>query len=532
MHRISFLLGVAALVEGYDYGQDITLCWVTPVNGSATRTSCNGADVIYTRAPADDMVGGEEYSVQWSMTVPVALNPTSAVPHANIHSCYRSVGFCSPFVGNTPGLATHSSALTGALTVSGSQEVAAFTTEIQLGPGQYTIIAHCRWYDTAGAQHNMARAIIRDVAEPIDISFYISIGLGSGLGAIFLILLVQAIRTHVRRVHALEKRSEAAFQDRLQRVRDACDNASTLAFPMCAINYNDFKSHGKLVTYEHARSINQLIVFDKASEVLDARNSKKHIAFISHQWKGVRISYPDPTGSDYRAIVTGLDSLIASKNLEPSDVLVWIDITSIPQQNVALQKLSIASLPVYASFSNFFLISAPPTVNPNSGDTFDLATYIKRGWCRLEQWARITQCGVDDMYVLEGGEPRTVSDDFNLLKTAMNVYTDGATFSVDTDKAALVNTSIALFHLLLKRNMAGSLDGLPRRLLEEARKLKTSIYPEAYFDDLIFITESLTTEGVAERVSVTRSKTKRLSAKDETFKTATTTSSLTQLVSV
>lgn len=27
------------------------------------------------------------------------------IPHANIHSCFSSVGFCTPFVGDTPGLA-------------------------------------------------------------------------------------------------------------------------------------------------------------------------------------------------------------------------------------------------------------------------------------------------------------------------------------------------------------------------------------------------------------------------------------------
>jgi hypothetical protein len=26
------------------------------------------------------------------------------VPHANIHSCVSTVGFCTPFIGNTPGL--------------------------------------------------------------------------------------------------------------------------------------------------------------------------------------------------------------------------------------------------------------------------------------------------------------------------------------------------------------------------------------------------------------------------------------------
>lgn len=35
----------------------------------------------------------------------IEINPTKYhIPHANIHSCFSNVGFCTPFVGNTPGL--------------------------------------------------------------------------------------------------------------------------------------------------------------------------------------------------------------------------------------------------------------------------------------------------------------------------------------------------------------------------------------------------------------------------------------------
>ena len=45
-------------------------------------------------------------SVSYSAFVPSALNATDDIPHANIHSCLRTVGFCTPFVSNTPGLST------------------------------------------------------------------------------------------------------------------------------------------------------------------------------------------------------------------------------------------------------------------------------------------------------------------------------------------------------------------------------------------------------------------------------------------
>ena len=54
------------------------------------------------------------------------------------------------------------------------------------------------------------------------------------------------------------------------------------------------------------------------------------------------------------------------------------------------------------------------------------------------------------MYVLDGGEtPRSVSEDFEMLAKSMHVY--DAEFTVDDDKLALVDTSIALFHLLLSK---------------------------------------------------------------------------------
>ena len=41
-------------------------------------------------------------------------------------------------------------------------------------------------------------------------------------------------------------------------------------------------------------------------------------AFISHQWKGVRLPFLGPTGSDFDGITVGLDTLIASKGLDPA----------------------------------------------------------------------------------------------------------------------------------------------------------------------------------------------------------------------
>ena len=96
---------------------------------------------------------GQDYSVTYKATVPSSRAPVGTIPHANVHSCLRDVGFCTPFVSNTPGLATHSAALTAQL----SPNEATITSEVKLDPGQYTVIIHGRWFDTAGLRHDNER---------------------------------------------------------------------------------------------------------------------------------------------------------------------------------------------------------------------------------------------------------------------------------------------------------------------------------------------------------------------------------------
>ena len=65
------------------------------------------------------------------------------IPHANIHSCIASRGACTPFVANTPGLATHTAAQTANFSQTG---LVTFDTKVKLPKGQYKIIAHIRFF--------------------------------------------------------------------------------------------------------------------------------------------------------------------------------------------------------------------------------------------------------------------------------------------------------------------------------------------------------------------------------------------------
>ena len=85
------------------------------------------------------MTSDREYPITFRMHVPPSRGVVdAAVPHANLHSCLRNNIFCTPFVANTPTLATHAPALSGTLNANGDAD---FENLNQLAANQYTIIA-------------------------------------------------------------------------------------------------------------------------------------------------------------------------------------------------------------------------------------------------------------------------------------------------------------------------------------------------------------------------------------------------------
>ena len=120
-----------------------------------------------------------------------------------------------------------------------------------------------------------------------------------------------------------------------------------------------------------------------------------------------------PVATHRVAAVAAIDQMVTSESLDSSKLLIWIDYTSIPQSNRTCQRVSIASLPVYTKFAAYFLMVVPKT---SVGErSFSLESYQRRGWCRLEQWARLAQHSTEHMYVCDGGPPRDVSKDLNFL---------------------------------------------------------------------------------------------------------------------
>ncbi len=179
------------------------------------------------------------------------------------------------------------------------------------------------------------------------------------------------------------------------------------------------------------------------------------------------------------------------------------------------------------------------------GCKFDLQSYRKRGWCRLEQWARISQCGLEGLYLCgqeAGGAPlHDLSRDVALLRPAMEFMHGDFTVTVRTrrpsrplsfdramacvmasvclspraslsvapspscpatlqsDRMHLIDTSIALYSLLLAKSTTQShaLTPTMEALLAECKERRDELFPPALFDDLMQITEDLAETGGA-----------------------------------
>ena len=103
------------------------------------------------------------------------------------------------------------------------------------------------------------------------------------------------------------------------------------------------------VTVPHEYLRGQLEVFDTVAQVDAAKDNGTLFIFLSHQWLGHHD--PDPHGVQLKAMKQSIRTIARDAHVKPSAVRVWLDIASISQLNQPEQRLSIASLPTFASCS-------------------------------------------------------------------------------------------------------------------------------------------------------------------------------------
>ena len=220
-----------------------------------------------------------EYDISFKMHVPTTTASQLTVPHANLHSCLRNNIFCTPFVANTPNLATHAPALSGQLDANGD---ATFTNTNQLAANQYTIIAHGRWFDSAGTKHDMARAKIQNIEDPPpdNTAMVVIQILSAVIGSALVIGLFLLIRSMIRRYRAAVLAAAELQKKRKQQVTDAISQVQTCLYPFCVIKFSDFRTFGKLTPHEYCRDKGLLKILD-TWEMATEFASKNKTLFVS-----------------------------------------------------------------------------------------------------------------------------------------------------------------------------------------------------------------------------------------------------------
>ena len=223
--------------------------------------------------------------------------------------------------------------------------------------------------------------------------YHVEIGfsVGSVVTAAFLLLMWYLIRS-TRVYRARERaRCRAVAQDAIEATR-------SMHFWAAFMRASDFIAVGRLLPYEEMRDRNLLVYRDSFS---DLAFGEDFTIFISHQWTSY--NKPDPLNKQYPVMVAAVRQVAAERfpggSVDLSNVLVWVDYSSIPQVSAEPLKLAIHSLSAYASLASAFVIAAPLVTHINTGAPCDFSTYRRRTWCRAEQACHLFRNGLDSMWV-------------------------------------------------------------------------------------------------------------------------------------
>ena len=144
---------------------------------------------------------------------------------------------------------------------------------------------------------------------------------------------------------------------------------------------------------------------------------------------------------------------------------------------MTLKQLAIDSLGIYSSACRYFITLAPVAVHADTMQRCDEATYARRGWCRLEQWAHATS-GFDNMFVFGEKRKLELSGEAETMKDALFVFEGD--FSVSADKLKIVDTVLGMWSLVLAHK---------GDLLERVNAERGRTFPAEYFGGLADLLE-------------------------------------------
>lgn len=273
-------------------------------------------------------------------------------------------------------------------------------------------------------------------------------------------------RNHVRRKMLREgdkKRMHQTFK-----------NIATSRFPATFVRFSTLKTIGKFVAHERMREAGKLLMFDSHEELVTATQNAP-VVFLSHQW--LAFDEPDPNNDHFLAAIEGIRLLCEHEELDPDALLVWFDYSSIPQKNMHTQQLAIDSLAIYASCCKYFIIIAPEAIHADSAIVCNAETYSKRGWCRLEQWARLT-VGRTGMYLFGKDQTLQVLDDQAMDQWCQDsIMVFEGNFTIESDKLRISDTVLGLWSkAVIERK-----DSETSFLYDIVDKERSRVFPAAYY---------------------------------------------------
>jgi len=316
--------------------------------------------------------------------------------------------------------------------------------------------------------------------ESFDWTMLVVIILGTVAGLMLVLLLGFGVRCAIRRFRKAVAAEVGYEKWQHGQIDDALHQFTKIGFSVCFLPFSSLKETGKLPSHEHSRNAGELTYLDTCDEVIQF--VKKHpTAFFSHQW--LSKAAPDPENRHFEAVLRAGQALCDEQGIDSDTLYCWVDYSSIPQANDTMKKQSISSIAVYSSVCRFF-VAVCPTVMSAQSIGFDVGTYQRRGWCRLEQWARLAVGGLELMYIFDGDALRALSENPSWYQDSMRVLS--GEFSDEQDKRRLVPTILALWASVLRNRHHGS-DSVG--VYELVKFNYSEVFPSTYFGPLLTLLE-------------------------------------------
>jgi len=295
-------------------------------------------------------------------------------------------------------------------------------------------------------------------------SIVVGVIIGCGL---FLGLDLFALSTALMRSMCLEGQQTKEANDTMC-VLEAENLMNTLSSPMVLISATELLQLRTWQCHEELRDQRKLVFLDSLEDIVKFRRENV-ISLISHQWLG----WAQPDTKDCVQLREMQRAITALVRITTKPLYVWLDYTSIAQRSAAVQAQAVASLPVYLSQVDHFVICAPDAIHMDTGKRCNLATYSRRGWCRAEMLAKSCASGLHCVYVVAGDHlpclRKLTKEDFQRL--SINVF-EGE-FRVRSDMESLVKPVLGLYSVILRQNAAQNLQSVKTHI-------KDRFFPKFY----------------------------------------------------